>query len=215
MMKKILHFDKNAINEMEKRYRANFINSVTGYKSANLIGTISKDGKENLAIFSSVTHLGSNPALIGFILRPTTVPRHTYNNIKSTGIFTINHIHQSFIKNAHQTAASYAENVSEFDTAHLTPQHVGNFEAPFVQEAQVKFSCRYTNEYPIKENGTILIVGNIEDVYLPKDTLTSDGWIQLEKAESVTINGLDAYSSVQLIDRFSYAKPDKNLSSIK
>jgi len=55
-MKKILHFDKNAIDAMENRYRANFINSITGYKSANLIGTVSSDGVENLAIFSSVTH---------------------------------------------------------------------------------------------------------------------------------------------------------------
>lgn len=74
-MKKILHFDKNAINAMDKRYRANLINSVTGYKSANLIGTVSQEGTENLAVFSSVTHLGSNPAMLGFIMRPITVPR--------------------------------------------------------------------------------------------------------------------------------------------
>ena len=91
-MKKILHFDDDAIKAMDKRYRANFINSVTGYKSANLIGTISKDNDENLAIFSSVTHIGSNPAMLGFITRPTTVSRHTYTNIKQTTIFTVNHI---------------------------------------------------------------------------------------------------------------------------
>jgi flavin reductase (DIM6/NTAB) family NADH-FMN oxidoreductase RutF len=59
--------------------RLNLINSCTGYKSANLIATKSVDGAVNVAIFSSITHLGSNPALIGFIVRPT-VPRNTYKN---------------------------------------------------------------------------------------------------------------------------------------
>ena len=82
------HFNSSDFKNFSKVYRLNLINSVTGYKSANLIGSQSLDGKENLAIFSSVIHLGSNPALIGFILRPTTVPRHTYSNIKSCLLYT-------------------------------------------------------------------------------------------------------------------------------
>ena len=76
--------DKSVFESLGKIPRLNLINSCMGYKSANLIGTISKDGRPNLAVFSSITHLGSDPALIGFILRPTTVPRHTYSNIKET-----------------------------------------------------------------------------------------------------------------------------------
>ena len=75
------------ISKMEKIDRLNLINSCTGYKSANLIATKSMDGKPNVAIFSSVTHLGSEPALIGFIMRPTTVPRDTYRNIISNKFF--------------------------------------------------------------------------------------------------------------------------------
>ena len=88
---------------MEKVERLNMINSCTGYKSANLIATKSIDGKPNVAIFSSITHLGSDPALIGFIVRPTTVPRDTYKNIKETGYFTVNHIRVSMIEDAHHT----------------------------------------------------------------------------------------------------------------
>ena len=79
------YFNSNDLDGLSKIYRLNLINSITGYKSANLIGTQSLNGKTNLAIFSSVIHLGSNPALIGFVLRPTTVPRHTYSNLKATG----------------------------------------------------------------------------------------------------------------------------------
>ena len=78
-----MHLNQEQIEELEKIYRINLINSCSGYKSANLIGTVSKKGEENLAIFSSITHLGSNPPLLGFFLRPTEiVPRHTYLNIK-------------------------------------------------------------------------------------------------------------------------------------
>ncbi len=88
------HFQVEDLENMSKIYRLNLINSVTGYKSAHLVGTTSAKGIDNVAIFSSVIHLGSNPALLGFILRPTTVPRHTYSNMKATGVFTLNAIAQ-------------------------------------------------------------------------------------------------------------------------
>ena len=60
---------KDELFYMSKVPRLNLVNCVTGYKSANLIGTISTEGIQNVAIFSSVTHLGTEPPLIGFILR--------------------------------------------------------------------------------------------------------------------------------------------------
>ena len=71
---------------MEVRKRAAFINSLTGFKSASLIGTIDNNKKTNLSIFSSVFHLGSNPALVGFINRPDSVERHTLENILQTNL---------------------------------------------------------------------------------------------------------------------------------
>ena len=213
-MKKILHFDTAAINQMERRYRANFINSVTGYKSANLIGTASPEGIDNLAVFSSITHLGSDPAMLGFITRPTTVPRHTYANIKSTGIFTVNHINSSIITQAHQTAARYEDDMSEFDATGLTTQYLNDWKAPFLKEAHIKIACKFVNQYEIKENGTLLIIGAIQHIHLPEDIVHNDGWINLEQADGVTINGLDSYAKPTLLDRLSYAKPDKQVTSI-
>jgi len=89
---------KEKISQFEKLYRTNLFNSLSGFKSANLIGTISKEGKTNLAIFSSVIHVGANPPMMGFLMRPVSVERHTYNNIKETGYFTINHINKEIFK---------------------------------------------------------------------------------------------------------------------
>ena len=45
------HLSKKDFDDLQKFYRINLINSCTGYKSANLIGSISKDGVENVAVF--------------------------------------------------------------------------------------------------------------------------------------------------------------------
>ena len=201
------HFTLSDIEEMSKIYRLNLINSVNGYKSAHLLGTISIEGNENLAIFSSVIHLGSNPAIIGFILRPTTVPRHTYENIKSTGVFTLNAIHKNQIVDAHHTSAKYPKDVSEFNQTELISEKKENLKAPFVKDAPIQMACKYLNEYHIKENNTILIIGSIEDLYIKDSILLEDGWIQLDKGQIVTINGLDGYALPTLLERFSYARP--------
>lgn len=214
-MEKIIHFDTEKIAGLDKRFRANFINSITGYKSANLIGTICHMGVSNLAIFSSVTHIGSDPALLGFITRPTTVSRDTYSNIKATRQFTVNHIHSGIYKKAHQTAARYESNTSEFDATGLTEDYVHGFKAPFLAEAHIRIACEYINEYPIVENGTVLVIGAIKDIYLPEHSLHSDGWINLALVDGVTVNGLDSYARTEVIDRLSYAKTDKDITSIR
>jgi flavin reductase (DIM6/NTAB) family NADH-FMN oxidoreductase RutF len=129
----MIHISKNTISQMEKVERLNLINSCTGYKSANLIATKSENGESNVAIFSSITHLGSDPALLGFIMRPTTVPRDTYKNIKETGFFTVNHITDNMIADAHHTSANYDFGISEFDKTNLEEEYKNEIDFPFVK----------------------------------------------------------------------------------
>ena len=96
------------------KYRLKFINSISGYKGAHLIGSKGKNGITNLAIFNSIVHISSDPARIGFIVRPLSVPRDTYNNIIDTGYFTINHVHKSFVEQAHFTSLKLENTESEF-----------------------------------------------------------------------------------------------------
>jgi flavin reductase (DIM6/NTAB) family NADH-FMN oxidoreductase RutF len=208
--KEMLHYTRQDIDQMEKIFRLNLINSCTGYKSANLIGTQSTDGKTNLAVFSSITHLGSNPPLIGFILRPTTVPRDTYRNIKDSGVFTVNHIYSDIIEDAHHTSAKYPDEVSEFTKTDLEEEFLGDFPAPFVKGAKIRLGCRFLNAYEIKENDTLLLVSAIEHVFIAdQDIQQQDGWLKLENANTVAINGLDGYATTSLLDRYAYARPKK------
>lgn len=199
---------------MPSRNRAHFINSVTGYKSANMLGTISKDRTTNLAVFSSVIHLGSNPPLLGFVLRPRTVTRNTYDNFKKSGVFTVNHVNTEIIEKAHQTSAKYSEGVSEFKETNLTEEYLDGFEAPYVKESRIKLGCIYQNEYYLKENDCLFIIGAIQQIYVDEEIQSEDGWLNLEKAGSVSINGLDGYALPKTLDRLNYAKPDEKVRSI-
>lgn len=210
-MKKIT---SDEIKSMSKVARLNLVNSCTGYKSANLIGTKSLDGKPNVAVFSSVTHLGSDPALLGLILRPAVVPRDTLKNIKETLYFTVNHITSEIMKQAHQTSASYDEGVSEFDMVNLTELYLSEIDVPFVKESPVKILCKYLNEYQIKENNTLHIIASIEEIYFEESMEHKDNWLQLDKGNVIAINGLDGYCLPKLLDRFDYARPNTKTKSL-
>jgi flavin reductase (DIM6/NTAB) family NADH-FMN oxidoreductase RutF len=199
--------DRSEIEKMDRISRLNLVNSCTGYKSANLIATINNQGKTNVAVFSSVTHLGSDPALISFTMRPLTVPRHTYNNIKEYGYFSINHITVEQIADAHHTSADYPEEISEFDQTHLQPVYHNDCPVPFVKGSPVKLLCKYVNEYLIQENGCILIVASIEAIFYEEEVKTADNWLQLDKGKVVAINGLDGYALPELLERLPYARP--------
>ena len=192
------YFSSSDILEMESRQRAAFINSLSGFKSASLIGSIDSNGSTNLAVFCSVVHLGSNPALIGFINRPD-----------STNCFTINHINAAIYKQAHQTSARYDKTISEFDATGLTPEFSKLLEAPYVRESQIKYGLEFVEKHELKINGTILIIGKVVEIIIPESCLLAHGAIDIEKAETIAISGLDSYHTTHQLARLTYAKPDK------
>lgn len=201
-------FKIDQFDTLEKRYRGNFINSLSGYKSANLIGTINEQGKENLALFSSAFHLGADPALIGIISRPDSVPRDTLENILNTKFYSINHVNKDIIKNAHQTSAR--TDVSEFELARLTSIYHKGFKAPFLKEAKIQLATELVETIRITHNNTVLIIGAIRAVFLEsEDYIASDGTVDLIKAEGVWVNGLNTYGIGHKSTKLSYAKEDK------
>jgi flavin reductase (DIM6/NTAB) family NADH-FMN oxidoreductase RutF len=206
--------DKAELQQMEQRKRAMLINSIGGYKFISLIGTVDENKNTNLAIFSSLFHLGANPALIGFIVRPDSVDRHTLSNILATNVYTINHINENIYKQAHQTSARYEKKISEFDATDLTAEYKNDFTAPFVRESNIQMGVVFRERIDLQINGTILIIGEITQLYYPSDCICEDGFIDIEKANTITCSSLDSYHSTKRLARLSYAKPDENIKII-
>ncbi len=201
--------------QMERRKRANLMNHLSGFKSANLIGTIGSGSIPNLAVFNSVVHIGGNPPYLGFILRPATVARHTYENIKATGFYTINHIHTGIYEQAHQTSAKYDEQTSEFEAVGLTPEFSRDFMVPYVAESHIKLGLRYEEEHLIQANNTILVVGKVEEVLLPEGSIAEDGYINLSEQDTITISGLDGYHKTERLARLAYARPGQQVEELE
>ena len=200
---------------LEQRYRASFVNSLSGFKSVALIGTSNSSKQTNLAIFNSLIHIGANPPYIGFISRPDSVDRHTLSNIMETGYYTINHINEAIFKQAHQTSARYPRDISEFDATHLTPDYKIGFKAPFVKESFIQMGIQFKERIHITTNNTVLVIGQINQVYFPNDCLCNDGFLDIEKAKTITCSGLDSYHKTERLARLTYAKADRDLSIAK
>ncbi len=195
------------IKNMERRFRANLFNTLSGYKGAHLIGTIGESGDTNLALFNSVVHIGANPPFLGFILRPTSVPRHTYQNIKKTGFYTINHALVDHYEQAHQTSAKYEEGVSEFESCGFTPHYGEIHPAPYVEECHIKIGLEYVEEHLIQANQTLLIVGKIIELLVPEKAIGDQGHLNLSELGSLAVVGLDEYYRTEKIGRLPYARP--------
>lgn len=201
------HFTKSAIKDLNKVKRLNIINSITGIKPGNLIGTINKDKITNLAIFSSVIHLGSNPALLGFILRPQKrVRRDTYNNILENGSYSINHLPETLTINGHYTSAKFNKDQSEFDYCKFTEWYVDDFEAPFVKESNLNIGLKFQESVPVKANNTIMIIGSVEHIFVKENAISNEGYVDLEKLKSTGIGGLNSYYSLKKISSYPYAR---------
>lgn len=207
-------FNERAILDLPQRTRANFINSLSGFKSANLIGTQSVKGVNNLSMVSSVFHMGAHPPLMGMLIRPHTVKRDTLQNIKDTGVYTINHVHTSFAAKAHQCSANYPSEESEFEAVGLTPKLSSLVKAPFVVESIIRIALKVEQITVIELNQTELVIGAVVEVELDDDIMFEDGYLDLERAQSVAVSCLDSYHTTARIDRYGYAKPNKTLPSI-
>jgi flavin reductase (DIM6/NTAB) family NADH-FMN oxidoreductase RutF len=194
------------IERMDPIHRVQFATSLPGAKPISLVGTSDALGQLNLAPFSSILHLGSNPCLLGMVSRPDQVERHTLSNIVETGFWTINHLHPEILDAAHQCSARYPREVSEFEATGLSSHFEGAFPAPFVQESRFRIGLQLEEIVPINANGTRLVVGRVMLVQVADDSLLDHGGVDLSKINCLASTSLDSYFTLQPLARLAYAK---------
>ena len=204
----MLNYDKQSIAALESRFRAALMNSLSGFKSANLIGTTNGDGINNLAIMSSAFHLGSHPPLLGLIVRPDSAERHTLRNIRASGVYSVNHVGLDMVEQAHQTAARYPADVSEFEATGLTPLWIEGFAAPLVADSSIRLGLELREEHTLEINGTHLVIGEVIHIDVPEAVVDADGAVDIGAAGTAALSGLDAYYEPRLHRRMEYAKPE-------
>ena len=192
----------------ESMFRRHFMNTLPGPRGVHLVGTKSYRKVENLGVFSSFVHISaSSPPLLGFIMRPLTVPRDTYHNIKASGWFTINTLHPDFLEQAHQASANYDHGESEFAATGLTPAYSDECKAPYVAEAKVRIGLTFEEEHKITGIETYFIVGRVREIFVPDEAVAPTGHVDHELLRTMSAAGLDTYHEVGKSRRLPYARP--------
>lgn len=191
---------------MQKRFRATFFNSLSGFKSLNLVGTKGVNGVSNVAPFNSIIHIGANPPYIGMIARPETDEHQTLKNIRETKFYTLNHVNASIVKQAHQCSAKFDSQTSEFTATNLNEFYSDSHSAPYVLESNIKLGMQLESIIPIPINNTSLVIGKVVEVILNENYVDVDGYVRLDDAGTITCAGLDSYFNVEHIERIAYAE---------
>ena len=204
-------FKNNDFDSLDKYFRINLINSITGLKPANLICSQSNTGIDNVAIFSSVVHLGSNPPLVGFIIRPQQRRKtDTYTNLKENPYLTINSIQTNFIDKAHLTSGKFKKDESEFEKIGINKIFLENFDIPFVEESAIKIGLEKIKEIKLP-NECILLICSVKIIIVDDAILLEDGNIDFDNSNIASISGLQSYYSSKKMKTLSYVSK----SSIK
>jgi len=194
------------ISSMEKRYRTNFINTISGPRTVFLVSTLHESGKSNVAIFNSIIHLGADPPLLGLISRPDSVERHTLENIRRAGEFTLSSVSASWLKQAHQTSARYPREVSEYSAAGLKESWKKGIPVPFVEGAPLHIFLKSKSIIDIPLNGTYMIVGQIQLVDISDTYADLEGRLKGFGDSAVLSHGLDTYGIFHEKVQLPYAK---------
>jgi flavin reductase (DIM6/NTAB) family NADH-FMN oxidoreductase RutF len=194
-------------SNLPERWRAQLINSASGFKPLVLLATHNSQNVDNLAVFSQLIHLGANPPLLGVLFRPDSVPRHTLENLQTQGMATVNAVRYADRRAAHQTSARYAADVSEFDAVGFKRELRPEWPLPFVHGCPVQWAVRLQSLLPIVANGTQLAVLEVVHLFVAEGGILEDGYVDLAGLDVATVNGLDAYHRADCLDRLPYAKP--------
>ena len=195
------------IDALDKRHRTHFVNGLSGFKGVNLLASVDEAGHANLALMSSVFHVGAAPPLLGLLVRPHSVPRHSLENLLATGVYTLNHVDRHIYERAHRTSARWPRERSEFDACGLTRERTAAVAAPYVAESPLAIALALVERHTLV-NDTVLVVGEVREVRLAREVRAPDGQLDLAALGVVSACGLDEYHETRPLARLPYAKPD-------
>ena len=186
---------------------AAWFSQLEGMRSPVAVGTRGIEGVANLAVFNSMTHIGSRPPYLALVFRPLTVERHTYDNLKSTGVYTVNHLPAGHLDALHHTSAKYPRDTSEFGACGLTAEDSAA-GAPYVAEATVAMQLRFEEEYFVRANDSVVVIGRVEELRLPEEARFKDGALDWGAMEGLVVSGLYNYYQVSHHRTKTYAQPE-------
>jgi flavin reductase (DIM6/NTAB) family NADH-FMN oxidoreductase RutF len=155
-----------------------------------LVTSLSKDGVLNAAPFSYFSVVASQPPMLSVsIQRKQGAMKDTARNAIDTGAFVVHIVDESNVHAANQAAASLPSDVSEIESAGLTPIASEAIAVPGVQEARIRMECVLEHSLSLggndKEPACDLLIGRVVRFHFADDVY-DNGYVIADKLHPVS-----------------------------
>ncbi len=158
------------------------------------VGSVDKNGNNNLAPFSFFNAFGANPPIIGFspaLSGKTGLPKDSLLNVKETKEFTVSVVDDKLVEQASLSSCEYSKNIDEFVKAGVTKHpsvKIKPFsvkESPFIMECKLYKIIELGNK-PASGN---LILGEVVYFHINESILEKENIINPYKINQVARSG--------------------------
>ena len=185
----------------------NPFNAIVGPRPIGWIGTLTVDGRRNLAPYSFFNAFSYTPPLVGF---SSTEWKHTARNCADTGEFTWNLVSADLLEA--MNATSTPADVDEFERAGLAAAASDLVAAPRVADARVTFECRVTQQLELtgvdgRPSGAVLTLGEVVVVHIDDALLVDGVYDTAAAAPMLRAGGPTAYFGVDPSTRRDLRRP--------
>lgn len=176
------------------------------------VSTIDEDGNSNLSPFSFFNVFSANPPIAIFSparrVRDNTT-KHTLENVHKIKEAVINVVSYSLVQQCSLSSTEYAQGVSEFEKAGLTPIK-SDLIRPFrIKESPVQLECKVKEIVSLGDEGGAgnLVICEVIKMHINEDIIDKDDKIDIAKIDLVARCGGNWYSRANKASLFEVQKP--------
>lgn len=178
---------------------ARIMKSFVAPRPIGWISSMSADGVDNLAPFSSYTYASSTKPVILFNNSGVAESglKHTTENILETEEFVVNLVTEELTGKMRATSAGVPAEQSEFDTAGVERADSVTVAPPRVADAKIHLECTLYDSVEVYDSRMTL--GEVQHFHVD-ESVTTDGKVDMAKLRLVARCGGPYYARLELFE---------------
>lgn len=201
-----MHYDTE---KNDHGLRFNPFKALVAPRPIGWIGTVSAEGRRNLAPYSFFNAVSDRPPIVMF---SSHGHKDSVANIEQTREFTCSLATWSLREAMNMSSAAVARGIDEFELAGLTPAPSRLVQAPRVAESPVALECRLWKMLELPGpasggHGYTVVFGTVVGIYID-DAFVKDGFVDTGAMQPIARMGYMEYSVVRPDTVFALNRPE-------
>jgi flavin reductase (DIM6/NTAB) family NADH-FMN oxidoreductase RutF len=161
-MNEMLDYQRITLDTLTRQERYKLLTGSVIPRPIALVTTLNENGTVNAAPFSQFIIIAADPGLLGISVGPAPHGiKDTLRNIRRTGEFVINTVHEGLAGAVQHCADIDESQVSELDQTGLTPVQSLLVAPPRVADTRIQFECRLERIVEFGDAPNSLVVGRV------------------------------------------------------